>query len=351
MRSKSPKPTIATVAEAAGVSIATVSRVVRGHADVHERTRARVLAVIEELGYRPSPLARALVSGRSRTLGLIVSDISNPFYPQLAREVEQSAAAEGWAVVICNTDDDPDVERQCLERLLDQGIGGIIHGSARLDSDAVEVMVKTDVPIVFVNRRPHGSKASYVLADNELGARKLTAHLLDLGHRRIGFIGGPDFACNARERLNGFLAMVEEHGEDATVLVATGDFETETGRSVAADWLGDEEQRPTAIIGVNDMVALGAMEAVLAAGLRVPDDVAVAGFDDIELAGSALISLTSVAQHIDEMGRKAVRAVLRLARQPKARRRHMREVLEPELIVRRSTLATARPAMALGTRA
>ena len=351
MASPRGKPTIVTVAEAAGVSVTTVSRVVRRHADVHEETRNRVLAVIKELGYRPSPLARALVSGRSRTLGLVVSDITNPFYPQLAKSVEQEAARSGYAVLICNTEDDPALSRAAIERLLDQRIEGIIHGSVGEDEHDALALVDDEVPIVFVNRRPRSPRASYIVVDNVLAARKLTLHLLEQGHRRIGFIGGPAFASNARERLDGFLTAMREFPEPTEPLVAHGHFSPAAGMEHAKQWLATASARPTAIVGVNDSVALGAMEAVLAAGLRVPDDVAVAGFDDIQLAGSALIGLTSVAQQIDEMGRKAVRVMLRmLDRDTKTRRRPTRHVIQPELLVRRTTLAPAPALSASGTR-
>lgn len=335
-RSSTGRTTITTVAEAAGVSVATVSRVVRDHADVRESTRQHVLKVIDELGFRPSPLARALVSGRSATLGLLVSDIANPFYPQLAKSVEQEAARHGITVLMCNTDDDPEVSRMCVGRLLDQRIGSIIHGSVGDDEDAILAAVGDHAPIVFVNRRPRTEGTSYVVADNQLGAQHLTEHLLEQGHRRIGFIGGPANASNANERLAGFLEAARAYDTECETLVSKGDFSPETGRRQANAWLADPDARPTAIIGVNDMVAAGAMECVLERGLRVPEDVAMAGFDDTQFAASPLIALTSVAQHIDEMGRIAVRVALLLGRE--GSRRSIREVIEPELMVRRTTM-------------
>jgi LacI family transcriptional regulator len=330
--------TIATVAEAAGVSVATVSRVVRDHADVREATRVHVLKVIDELGFRPSPLARALVSGQSLTLGLVISDITNPFYPQLAKSVEQEAAENGLTVLICNTDDDPEISRVCMSRLLDQRIGGLIHGSIGDDEADVINAMGGQAPIVFVNRRPTTAGTNFIVADNALGARQLTEHLLDQGHRRIGFIAGPEMASNARERLNGFLAAMEGHADHVEPLVSEADFSPEGGREHARRLLANRRGRPTALIGVNDMVAMGAMEAVIEAGLRVPEDVAVAGFDNTAAAASPLIGLTSVAQHIETMGRAAVKASLRLARR-KTRGRPITQVIEPELLVRRTTLA------------
>ncbi len=339
-RPRPGKVTITTVAEAAGVSVATVSRVVREHADVRDSTRARVLRVIDELGFRPSPLARALVSGHSATLGLIVSDIASPFYPQLAKSVEHEAAKRGVTVLICNTEDNPEISQMCVRRMLDQRIGGIIHGSVGEDEADVLEEVGDQTPVVFVNRRPRARSASFVVADNRLGARRLTEHLLEQGHRRIGFIGGPAWASNAGERLEGFLDAVRDFGPECETLVSEGDFSAETGRAQAHAWLSDPDRRPTALIGVNDVVAVGAMESVLERGLRVPEDIALAGFDDTQFSASPLIALTSVAQHIDEMGRVAVRVALRLGRH-QGRRRPIREVIEPELVVRRTSSAPA----------
>lgn len=328
--------TITTVAEAADVSVATVSRVVRGHEDVRESTRQHVQKVIDELGFRPSPLARALVSGRSATLGLIVSDITNPFYPQLAKSVEHEAAQHGLTVLICNTEDDPEITKMHVGRMLDQRIGAIIHGSVGDDENDILAEVGDQAPVVFVNRRPKAPGTSFVVADNHSGARHLTEHLLEQGHRRIGFIGGPVNASNARERLAGFSEATQQFGPACTTVVAEGDFSAATARSHAEAWLADPDLRPTAIIGVNDMVAARAMECVVASGLRIPNDVAVAGFDDTQFAASELIALTSVAQRIDDMGRIAVRVALQLGRKD-GRGRAVREVIEPELVIRRST--------------
>lgn len=328
--------TITTVAEVAGVSVATVSRVVRGHEDVRESTRQRVQKVIDDLGFRPSPLARALVSGSASTLGLIVSDLTNPFYPQLAKSVEQEAAQQGVTVLICNTDDDPEITQMHVGRMLDQRIGAIIHGSVGDDEAEVLAQIGDQAPVIFVNRRPQTPGTSFVVADNHAGARRLTEHLLEQGHRRIGFIGGPANASNAVERLAGFREAMERFGPACSATVAGGDFSAATARHHVETWLSDPDLRPTAIIGVNDMVATRAMEGIVANGLRVPEDVAIAGFDDTQFAASELISLTSVAQHIDDMGRIAVRLALQMGRR-RDRGRAVREVIEPELVVRRSS--------------
>lgn len=331
VRAQAPT-TIVDVARVAGVSVSTVSRVIRGHDEVSEDTRVRVQSVIDRLAYRPSGVARALVAGYSKTVGLVVSDITNPFYPQLAKSVEREADRRGYALVICNTEDNPVEAVALIRRLFDQGVDGVIHASVGRDEDDVLAVAGDTRRIVFVNRRPRSSQASYVVADNVKAAALLTQHMIDAGHRRIGFVGGPSWAANAQERLDGFLKTTRERGAEA--LVAEGDFTVQSGSDAVVAWI-ESGNPPTAVIGVNDTVALGAVSALVErSGPAL--QMAVGGFDDTDLAGLHLIGLTSVAQHIDEMGRKAMRLLLRQLAGKTWRATHL--VLEPTLHVRRSSI-------------
>lgn len=270
-------------------------------------------------------------------LALLVSDIANPFYPQLAKAVERQAVQEGYGVVICNTADDPELAARHVQRLLDQGIDGILHASVGLDEEPIADLAVVDVPVVFVNRRPAAARASFVVSDNRAAGRSIGLHLLDLGRTSIGFVSGPDFARNGQERLEGLQAAVREHRRTGRVIVKPGDFSRESGAAAVREWIAANEL-PGAIVGVNDSVAIGVMETLRESGRSVPEDVAVAGFDDIDLASSSLISLTSVAQDIERMGTRAVRVLLRLgAEKAKTHSRPIREVLPSRLIVRRST--------------
>lgn len=337
-QSLSRGPTIVDVARAAGVSVSTVSRVMRDHADVGAETRARVREAIDLLGYRPSPIARALVSGQSRLLTLLVSDITNPFYPQLAKSVEQEAAQRGYAVVICNTADRTAETRRYVERLLSQGLDGVIHASVARDEQALIELMADERRVVFTNRRPAQASVSYVVSDNEQGAAELTRHLLSLGHREIGFVTGPRYARNAVERLRGFRqTMGAVAGTQA--LVAEGDFSVESGRKAVLEWL-KAPSLPTAMIAVNDSVALGALGALSESRLRVPEDVALAGFDGTQLSASPLLSLTTVDQHIESLGRRSVQILLsQLAAGPEFEPTH--EVLPTQLLLRGSTVGRA----------
>lgn len=314
---------------------------VRDHPDVRVETRERVQAAIGRLGYRPSPIARALVSGHTRLLALLVSDIANPFYPQLAKSVEQEAARDDYTVIICNTADRTAETRRYLERLLQQGLDGVIHASVARDEKVLLSLMDDPHRVVFTNRRPTSSSASYVVSDNRSGAAELARYLLARGHRRVGFIGGPSYARNAVERLQGFTDAMKSAG-DAEPFVADGDFTAEGGGRAVHAWM-NAPPGPTAIIAINDSVALGALEALTDLGLRVPDDVALAGFDGVQLAASRVFDLTTVDQHIDQMGRRAVRILLQQLAGSDDGPTH--EVLPTQLLLRGSTegASKARP--------
>ena len=297
-------------------------------------TRARVLAVIERLGYRPSPIARALVSGQTRLLALLVSDISNPFYPQLAKSVEDEAKKDDYTVVICNTADRTAETRRYAQRLLQQGLDGVIHASVARDEKVLLSLIGDRRRVVFTNRPPASTSVSYVVSDNRSGAAELTRHLLALGHRRIGFIAGPPYARNAIDRRAGFLESISQV-PGATPLVTEGDFSVRGG-GTAARQLMKAAPRPTALIATNDSVALGAWDALTDLGLAVPGDVALAGFDGVQLAGSRLFDLTTVDQHIDQLGRRAVRVLLQQLREG-AGGAPVHEVLPTQLLLRGST--------------
>ena len=301
--------TIVDVAHEAGVSVTTVSRVLRDHAEVHSETRATVRAAVEKLGYRPSLIARALVSGQTHLLALLVSDVTNPFYPQLAKSIEHEAAKAGYMVVICNTGDRVQETRRSLMWLLHQGVDGVIHASSGRDEPVVLSLLGDPRRVVFTNRPPKSQSVSYIVSDNAGGATALTRHLLAKGHRKIGFIGGPAYARNATERLYAFTQAIREVPE-AQAFVAGGKFSTTCGEQAVTEWLQSGCDL-SAIIAINDSVALGAMGALMSLGYDIPGDIALAGFDGTDFAASPVMRLTTVDQHVDEMGRRAVKLLLK----------------------------------------
>lgn len=303
--------TILDVARLAGVSIATVSRVLNGAGPVSDHTRQRVMQAVAELGFQPNGLARALHSKRTCTVALLVPDISNPYYPELSRGVEDVASEHGYSVVICNTyarlDKLDDYVRVLGEKRVD---GLILAGGALEDEPPPAFDPRVWSAVVGVGYR--GAAFPGVGIDNQQAAYEATAHLLGLGHRRIGFIGGPLARLTVRERVRGYERCLREHGVPADpALVGAGDFRPAGGYAVTRGWLGLGDP-PTAIFAANDRMAIGAIAAIMDAGLRVPEDVAVVGFDDTPVSPYVRPALTTVAVPAYELGAVAMRQLLGL---------------------------------------
>ncbi len=303
--------TIIQVAEKAGVSISTASRALTGHPDVSPDTRKKVYEISNELGYRPSLLAQSLVSGKTATLGLLVSDISNPFYPELTRTIETAASGFGYIVVLCNTQDDPERSRKYLERLIAQGVDGIIHASVGLDEELYSLPRDAEVPVVFTNRRPRTLKnVDMVISDNQKGAEAIVSHLLSLGHQHIAHLAGPEYASVSEERLLGYRQALKACRVPYDPnLVLRGPFTHDYGFTGVKELLRRTPQ-PTAIFAVNDVVAMGAFDALVELGIEIPRQVSLAGFDDIEYAHLHFIQLTTVRQNLVSMGRLAVEQIV-----------------------------------------
>lgn len=336
------KATIRDIARDASVSVSTVSRVVRSSGDVSPATRARVLSVVEASGYRPSSLARALVYGHSNAIGLLVSDVANPFYPQLLKGIERAAQRAGYAVLICATEDSADASLRHVRRLIDHGVRGIIHASVGRDEPYVLEAVTPEMSLVFANRRPRDNAYSYVVADNSGGARLLADHLIRNGHRRIGFINGPSWASNAQERLSAFSHQIEDAGGET--IVAGEDFTMESAER-AARLLMAQADPPTAVVGVNDTIAVEALRVLRELRYRVPEDVVVAGFDAVDTAATRLLELTSVSADTQLMGSSAFQILLRGLRG--TLRSPVHKVIPTTLVIRGSTSMATESQLAL----
>lgn len=335
-------PTIKEVAREAGVSVTTVSRVLNGVPGVREETRSRVERVIQRLGYRPNSLARSLVTRKSRTIGLLVRDITNPFYPEMARAIEDAVNRLGYHLILCNTDASPRKEQAYLDLLREQRVAGIIFSAPGLADRTVKHLQATgDIPFVLAVRRVPGVETDTVTFADRDGARQAVEHLAALGHRRIGHIAGPSDSWTARERREGYRQTLTRLGLPLREgWVVRGDLTRDTGRRAMARLLTLSE-RPTAVFCANDLMALGAWEAVLAAGLRVPEDVALVGFDGVDWAGFALIGLTTVAVPKYDLGDIAAQLLIRRIEgdmtPPQDR------VLSVSLVVRRSSAGGSCP--------
>ena len=301
------EPTIRDVARHAGVSTATVSRVITGSVAARPLTRARVLAAAATLGYRPSAVARSLKLRTTRTLGLLVTDIQNPYYPEIVRAVEDAALERNLAVLLCNGADDPGREETYLDLLVDRRVDGIIIASSGLQERHGAWLARRSVPVVLVNWAAPDLRLPAILGDNRAGGRLATEHLLSLGHRRIGHLSAPARNAAAAERLDGIRAALADAGLDPGALVVVeGDGQVAGGELAASDLL-DRVPGLTGIVCYNDLTAIGAVHAVRARGLRVPADVSVIGYDDIALSAWVDPPLTTIAQRTSEMGRWAVR--------------------------------------------
>ncbi len=314
-----------------------MSRVLNGRPHVRENVRDAVEAASRALDFRPSGVARSLVCGRTRTIGLIVADITNPFYAETAKAIVETARGSGYTVVLCNTDNLRHLMIEQVRMLRDQRVEGIIIGSAHRRDPAVETLVASGFPCVLFNRRLASGAGTYVVLDNVRAGAEATRHFLSLGHRRVAFLAGPATFSTAAERFAGYRRALAAAGlRYDPRLVRQGQFKTGHAYQAALD-LFCGTPRPTALVAGNDLMALAALDAADHLGLRVPGDVAVSGFDDTDIAASARIRLTSVAQQKAEMGRLAVRYLLEFIEDPtRFVETPIHHVLPPTLVVRRS---------------
>lgn len=329
--------TIVDVASRAGVSTATVSRVLSGAAAARPATRERVLAAAHELSYRPSGVARALKRRQTRTIGLLITDIENPFFPQIVRAAEDEARARGLGLLLCNAADDPGRELAYLDLLLDRRIDGLIVASARAIRRHARRLVGVAMPVVLVNAATRVAGLPGITAAHRRGAGLATRHVLELGHVRIGHVTAPaDRAAAARLRRAGVDDALRAAGMDPSGLLVEEGDERIAGGIRATTSLLALRHRPTAIVCYNDLTAIGTLQAARAAGLRVPEDVSVVGFDDIELAAWTDPGMTTVRQPTDEMARWAVARLADVldGQHPDGA---ARVTLAPSLVVRGST--------------
>lgn len=335
-------PTIEDVAKVAGVSKSTVSRVVNNIPLVNEKTRKKVLKAIQETGYKPNALARGLTTRRTGTLGLIISDISNPFFAEVTRGVEDFASAYSYNVILCNTDERPEKERRAVDLLLSKQVDGIIFTSARMTETDLSSVIEGRIPFVFIGRVVEDVEADYVIVDDELGGFQATDHLIRLGHTRIGFIGGAADASAQIDRARGYRNALKMRGlaVDESLMI-NGMFKQEGGYAAAEKFLEMGEKRPTAVFAANDIMAIGAMDAFMSHGLRVPEDIAVVGFDDIPLARMKAVDLTTVSQPKYDLGIIAARMLLRRL-DSKTRQGFQHVIIPPKLVVRKSCGAECR---------
>jgi LacI family transcriptional regulator len=325
------------IAAQAGVSQATVSRVINNRSNVREETRRRVLEVIDELGYVPDAGARSLVTQRTTKIGLVVSDIVNPFYPELVESVEAFARDSGYAVLLCNTQRDPSIDKVYARFLIEQRVAGVLFTSVTPQSTAPLQFSQASIPSVFTNRYLRDLPVPSVLTDNVGGAYRMTEYLIGLGHTRIAFVRGLPYTTTSQDREEGYRRCLADHGLDVEqALLEQGEYTRKDAHKATVRLLRTLPP-PTAIFCANDYMAFGALDAAFDLGLHVPEDVSITGFDNIELSSLQAIGLTTVEQPIAEMARRAMEILLDLIEGGAVPQEPWVEVYEPKLVVRKTS--------------
>ncbi|MBO0889279.1 MAG: LacI family DNA-binding transcriptional regulator [Acidothermales bacterium] len=330
---------IKDVAVAAGVSVGTVSNVVNRPEVVAAATRVRVQSVIDELGYVRDGSARQLRSGTSRTMALLVLDLANPFFVDVARGAEQAAQEAGLQLITCNSGQRVDTESAYLAMLTEQRVRGVLLSPVDTCGERLARFRRGGIPHVFVDRTVPAGEACSVAVDDVAGGELAARHLVESGHRHIAFVVGPRILAQCRDRETGVrnaLAAAPAPKRRLSVLDAPA-LDVSSGRDAGARLLG-MSPRPTAVFCANDLLALGVLQALVAADVRVPDEMAIVGYDDIEFAGAAAVPLTSVRQPAARIGHTAAELLIaETSDRDGVPHEHETVVYMPELVVRAST--------------
>lgn len=329
------KPTIYDVAREAGVSIATVSKVLNKSGRISDKTREKVNRIMEELNYRPSLVASALTSRRTGTIGLMIPDIANPFFAEAARSIEDYAQEQGSDLIVCSTDRSDEKADRYISLLLRKRVDGLIIASHTGSTDMIRHLLADQVPLVLFSADIRIIESNSVTVDDYKGGYQATEYLLSLGHRRLGIIS--DNLPGSKLRAEGFLDALKAAGVpfDNPANIIHTSATLENGRKAAAAMLSQAEDRPTAIFACNDLLAIGVMKEARSAGLSIPLDLSVVGFDNTMLAEICHPTLTSIAQPLREMTEQAMILLNESIVNPSSPKRKI--MLMPELIVRHST--------------
>jgi LacI family transcriptional regulator len=332
--------TIKDIAKELGISASTVSRALSDSPLVNAKTKRVIVQVAERLGYQRNELARALVMGSSGAVGLLVPDITNPFFSDIARGVGEIADRIGVGVILCNTDGRIDRELSYIRLMGRKRVDGLLLCSTTIEAPYLNELTKARIPFILVSRLSSERNVPFVITDDHAGARLAVEHLVDLGHRDIGFIGGPENVQASRDRMEVYLNVLNENGlETRPDWRSYAGFTQAAGREAAQRMLSLSD-RPTAIFAANDVTALGVLEVAEGTGLLVPSDLSLVGYDDISYAALPRIRLTTVAQPAVEMGQIAASWLFAAIENPEVAKLH--RTLTPRLVVRSTTAPAPR---------
>lgn len=336
------KPTMKDVAARAGVDTSTVSRALNEHTRdmLSADTVDRVLAAAEELGYRPNVLARGLRTQRSGLVGMVVPDLTNPFFPPIVRGLEDTLGAENITLIVVNTDNDADRERSSLQSLVGRQVDGLVLATSHIDYREPDVeMLPHGLPLVLVNRRSPNVDVSFVVPDDDAAVHEVVEYLVQLGHTRLAHLAGPQAVSTGKARLAAFMDACRRFGIEAPAVETTGAFVADEG-TAACQRLLEAAPDVTAIFAANDLIAVGALRALRGSGRVVPDDVSLVGYNDMPLVDLIDPPLTTVAVPQVEMGRTAGRLLLAQLDPDVVDEDRLRGIILPSrLVVRRSTAA------------
>ena len=329
------------IARDMGLSTVTISKVLRGHSDISEETRKRVLKRMEELHYQPNLAARALITGRTWTIGLVVPDLLHPFFAQVAKAVSAGIRGQGYSLIITSSEEDPELERQEIEQLLARRVDVMLIASAQWTVESFRHIEERKIPYVLIDRCFVGLAANFVGVDDEAVGLIATNHLIDQGCRRIAHIRGPE-TSTALGRVEGYRRALAAHQiaplpQHIVSIGSSGDDRGEPGGYEAAKKLLRANPRPDGVFCFNDPIALGAMRAILDEGLRIPEDIAVVGCGNVLYSDFLRVPLTSVDQDSSAIGRLAAELALNLVGTNTSVRPRT-ELINPKLMVRASTL-------------
>jgi LacI family transcriptional regulator len=327
------------IAKELGLSQATVSKVLRKHPDISEKTRLRVLERVKELDYRPNTLARSLVTGRSYLIGFVAPTLIHPFFAEIARAISTAVRDKGYFLIVSSSEEDPELEREEISRLLSRRLDALVIASAATDLEQFDRMEKMAQPYVLVDRDLSGIAANFVGVNEVKAGRLATEHLIEVGCRRVAHIRGQDNSTG-RGRFEGYRQVLHDRGfqycEDYVVRRTFVDTETTRQGIEAMRLLLQRDPKPDGVFCFNDPLAIGAMIAILEAGLRIPEDIALIGCGNLTNDDCLRVPLSSIDQHSQMIGQHAAELVLSLL-ESKQRPRARTIILEPTLVVRSST--------------
>lgn len=326
------QPTILDVADLAGVSKSLVSLVMRQPERVSESRRQAVLAAAEELGYRPNAMARGLVQRRTKVVGVVLSDLHNPFYADVADGIEEAAFQQGYRAMLSSGFLEPKRERGAIDTMLELRVDGLIMLGSMMEVAKI-ADVATSLPVTLLGRHTRSRVLDSVGVDNSAGAQEAVDHLVGLGHRKIVHIHA-GVAAGAPRRRSGYETAMKRHGLGDYIRVVRGDFTANGGARAMNEILASGDM-PSAVFAPNDVAALGAMESIDAAGLKIPETISLVGYDDLAISRLPRIGLTTISQPRSDLGRQAVRLVLERLDDGRQEARHV--VVRPSLVVRSTT--------------